>query len=135
MLRKQAGKIMYLNAITAIKNGLERKFEKIKVPYSKNDLAVLELLSKRGYVDSVSRKGRGIKRIIEVKLKYSNDNPQISGVKFISKPSRRVYVGYKELKKSHQGHGYFVLSTPNGIRDGYEARKEKVGGELLFEIW
>ncbi len=126
---------MYLDTLTIVKNGLHRKFDKVKVPYSRNDLAVLELLAKHGYVDSVSRKGRGVKRIIEVKLKYSNDTPQISGVKFISKPSRRIYVGYKELKKSRQGYGHFVLSTPNGIRDGYEARREKVGGELLFEIW
>ncbi|MDE2144666.1 MAG: 30S ribosomal protein S8 [Patescibacteria group bacterium] len=126
---------MYLNTLTIIKNGLERKFEKVKVPYSKNDLAVLELLSKRGYVDSVSRKGRGVKRIIEVKLKYNNDNPQISGIKFISRPSRRIYVGYKDLRKSRQGHGHFILSTPGGVKDGYEARKDKVGGELLFEIW
>ncbi|MCL5006950.1 MAG: 30S ribosomal protein S8 [Patescibacteria group bacterium] len=126
---------MYLNTLITVKNGLQRKAEKVKVPYSRNDLAVLDLLAKRGYLDAVARKGRGVKRIIEVKLKYNDDRPQISGVKFISTPSRRVYVGYKELRKSHQGQGHFVLSTPGGIKDGYEARREKVGGELLFEIW
>ena len=127
---------MYFDSLTRVKNGLTRKSDKIKLPYSKGDFAVLEFLSKKGYVDVVARKGRGVKRIIEVKLKYDDANrPQISGMKFISRPSRRIYVGYKDLKKSHQGHGHFVVSTSKGIKDGYEARREKLGGELLFEIW
>lgn len=127
---------MYHNTIIKIKNGLARKFERVKVPYSNLDMAILESLAKHGYLESVSKKGRGVKRIIEAKLKYDKTGqPSISGVKFISRSSRRLYVGYKDMKKSHDGYGYFIFSTPKGILTNIEARKNKVGGEILFEIW
>ena len=127
---------MYLNTLTKIKNAYHRKFDRVKVPYGSLDMAVLEALAKCGYLESVSKKGKGVKRIIEAKLKYDKDKkPKMAGLKFISKPSRRIYVGYKDIKKSHDGYGYFIFSTPKGILTNIEARKDKVGGEILFEIW
>lgn len=108
----------------------------MKLPYSRFDLEVLDALSRVGYLDLVTRKGRGTRRIIEVKLKYREDGlPFISGIKFVSRPSRRIYTGYREIKKSRQGYGNYVLSTPQGIMTEGEARKKKVGGQVLFEIW
>ena len=129
---------MYHDTITRIKNSLERGEKRLKVPYSKFDMDVLNSLAKIGYIESAEKKGRGVKRIIDVKLKYKdkdNTEPAIMGIKFISKPSRRMYSKYKDIKKSHDGYGHFILSTPQGVMDGYEARKKKVGGELLVEIW
>lgn len=126
---------MYLNTLTKLKNAYARKFDRIKLPYSSFDLAILETLEKCGFVESVSKKGRGTKRIIEAKLKYDDGKSALSGIKFISKPSRRMYVGYKDIKKSHDGYGFYILSTPNGILNNLDAKKSKVGGELLFEIW
>lgn len=127
---------MYHNTLTKIKNALHRKFERVKVNYSSLDMAILETLAKCGFVESVSKKGRGVKKIIEIKLKYDKDGSgAISGIKFLSRPSRRLYVGYKDMKKSHDGYGYFVFSTPKGVLTNIDARKEKVGGEVLFEIW
>ena len=127
---------MYLDTLIRIKNSLARGKERVKLPYSRFDLEVLEALSRVGYLDLVTRKGRGTRRIIEVKLKYSKDGlPSISGIKFVSRPSRRIYTGYREIKKSRQGYGNYVLSTPQGIMTEGEARKKKVGGQVLFEIW
>lgn len=127
---------MHLDTLTRIKNGLQRGHERVKVPYSKLDMAVLQSLVSCGLLESAVRKGRGVKRIIDIRLKYVNDTmPAISDVRFISKPSRRVYAGYRDLKRSKQGHGFYILSTPKGVMSGYEAWKQKVGGELLFEIW
>lgn len=127
---------MYWDSITRIKNALDRGYEKVKVPYAKFDMSILESLAKEGYIESVSRKGRGVKRIIEVKLKYdASGKPAITGVRFVSKPSRRLYSGYREAKASRQGFGRYLLSTPSGIITDTEARKKKVGGEILFEIW
>ena len=127
---------MYLNTLIKIKNAYHRKFDRVKVPYSSLDMAILEALVKCGQLESVAKKGRGVKRIIETKLKYDTDNKAaMSGLKFISRPSRRIYVGYKDIKKSHDGYGYFIFSTPKGILTNIEARKNKVGGEILFEIW
>lgn len=127
---------MYLDTLTRIKNALQRNHERIKVPYSKLDMAVLQTLVSCGLIDSAVRKGRGVKRIIDIRLKYDvHEKPAIQEIRFISKPSRRVYAGYRDLKKSRQGYGSYVISTPRGIMTGYEAWKQKVGGELLFEIW
>ncbi len=127
---------MYIDTLTRIKNALQRKKERIKVPYSQLDEAVLESLVKYGYLEEVSRKGRGIRRIVEIKLKYDKDGePTISNISFISKSSRRMYIGWKDIKKSHQGYGHYFLSTPKGIMADFEDRNNKVGGELLLEIW
>ena len=127
---------MYLDTLIRIKNGLARGHERVKIPYSKNDLIIIESLVKEGYLESVVRKGRGTRRIIEVKLKYKEGGePAISGIKFMSRPSRRLYAGYRDIKKSHQGFGHYLLSTPKGVLTDAQAKKEKVGGQLLFEVW
>ena len=111
------------------------KKENVKVPYSKMNEAVVGILEKNNLVDSYEKKGRGAQKILDVKLKYNDSGGAISGTKFISKPSRRIYSGYSELRPVKQGYGISVLSTPKGLMTNKEARKNKVGGELLFEIW
>jgi len=135
-LKKLHGKVfMYINLITQLKNAQAVKKESAKVVYSKRDEEVLEVLKRGGYIENFEKKGRGAKRILDVQLKYHDGRGVISGIKFISKPSRRFYTGYKEIKPSKSGYGIFVLSTPRGILTGREAKKIKVGGEMLFEIW
>ena len=121
---------MYTDVLVKIKNAQRADKEVVKVQYSTMDMAIIELLAKHKYVDSVTKKGRAPKRIIEIKL-----NGGLNDFKFISKPSRRLYFGYKDLHAVRQGYGVSVLSTPKGILTNREARKEKVGGEVLFEIW
>lgn len=107
----------------------------LKVPYSKFDFEVVQALVKAGYARSAERKGRGVKKVIDIELNRADDKRTIAGIKLVSKPSNRVYVGYRAIRASRQGFGNFILSTPNGIMDSRDARREKVGGELLFEIW
>lgn len=127
---------MYTDSLIRIKNSLSRGKERVKIPYSKFDMEVLDALRGAGYVDSISRKGRGARRIIEVKLKYKGEGvPAIAGIKFVSRPSRRLYTGYRDIKKSRQGYGNFLLSTPEGVMTDKDARKKKIGGQVLFEIW
>ncbi len=106
----------------------------VSMPASKMRTAVAEVLAREGYVASVSEKGDTHR--LEVELKYREDGrPVISGSKRISKLSRRMYVGSREIRPVKQGHGLLVLSTPEGILSGKQAREKKVGGEVLFEIW
>lgn len=126
---------MHLNTLTKIKNAFQKKQERVKIPYTQFDFAIVEGLAKRGYVESAAKKGKGVKRIIDIKLAYKEGVPAVSGMKFFSKSSRRVYLGYKDMQKSHDGYGYYFFSTPKGIMTNIEARRNKVGGELLFEIW
>ena len=125
----------YIDLLTRIKNAQMAKKESLKVPFSNNDMVVAELLEKRGFVKGVEKKGRMPKRVIYIKLKYKDGAGFINGIKFFSKPSRRLYSGYHHLKNSKHGYGTGVISTPKGIMTTYEARQQKVGGELLFEIW
>jgi small subunit ribosomal protein S8 len=126
---------MYIDLLTQLKNAQAVKKENVKVPYSKMDERILEVLKENNYIKDFDKKGKGTKRVMEIELKYHNEGDVISGIKFISKPSRRIYVGYKDIKPVRNGYGLLVISTPKGIVTGKEARKIKVGGEMLFKIW
>ena len=138
MLENQVGKsiAMYTDLLTKIKNAQKARKDLLKVAYSNLDFAISELLVKNNYLESAAKKGRMPKRIIEIKLKYSQGGQGvINDIHVLSKPSRRLYSGYKELQKVKQGYGLGVISTSKGLLTSQEARKMKVGGQLLFEIW
>src|SRR5205085_2758369 len=104
------------------------------MPYSRMRAAVAEVLSKEGYVGEVKEKPKSHQ--LEVELKYgANGKSVIAGAKRVSKPSRRMYAGSREIRAVKRGYGLVVLSTPEGILSGKEAKQKKVGGEVLFEIW
>lgn len=126
---------MYIDLLTQIKNAQAVKKESIKIPYSSNDEKVLEILKKNGFIESFDKKGRGLKKVLSINLKYTDDKGAVSGVKIFSKPSRHLYYGYKDIRIVRGGYGISVFSTPKGIMTGGEARKNKLGGELFFEIW
>ncbi|MBU6141647.1 30S ribosomal protein S8 [Patescibacteria group bacterium] len=127
---------MYLDLLTKIKNGQVVKKESVKMPYSEMDFAVAELLAKFKFVDAAFKKGRAPKRVLDVKLRYDKEGKgAIQGVLVLSRPSRRVYAGYKDIHPVRQGYGMLVLSTPKGVMDGKSAKQQKLGGQLLFQIW
>jgi len=126
---------MYIDLLIQLKNAQAVKKENIKFPYSKNDSAIAEILAANKFINTFEKKGRGIRRILDIKLKYDNDEGAISGLAIMSKSSRRIYLGYKEIKPVKYGYGIMIISTPMGIMTDKEARKNKVGGEALFKIW
>lgn len=120
--------------IIKLKNAGAVRKESISVYSSKINDAVLNALVKAGYVQSVSKRKNS--RMLDVILSYKSDkSPKIVGVQRISKPSRRVYTKYSDIKPFKNGYGSTVLSTPLGILVDKEAIKQKVGGELMFKIW
>lgn len=127
---------MYIDLLIKIKNAQKARKKSLKVPFSNMDMAVSEILVKKGFIESAAKKGRMPKRILDIALKYDESGRgAIEGVRFLSVPSLRRYKGYKELKPVRQGYGVGVISTPKGVMSLDEAKKEKVGGQLLFEIW
>ena len=118
-----------------IKNACGAKHRSLLVPYSNIKFEIADLLQKEGFIESISKKGKKSKKMIEISLKYNEKNPQIKGVARISKPSRRVYMGVSSIKPVMHGHGILVLSTPKGIMTDKKARLEHVGGEAMFKIW
>jgi small subunit ribosomal protein S8 len=103
----------------------------VSLPLSRMKLSIAEILHREGYLETIAHKAN----TLSVSLTYKNGRPVITGVKRISKPSRRMYMGVHELKPIKRGHGLLVLSTPAGVLTGKEARLKRVGGEALFEIW
>jgi small subunit ribosomal protein S8 len=123
------------NMIIMMKNGSLAGKESVSIPYSKLKNAIGECLKKAGYVSEVSKKVKKGLPVLEVSLVYVDKKPKITEVERISKQSRRVYFGMKDIHSVRNGTGLLVLSTPKGILSGKEARKEQVGGEALFRIW
>ena len=123
------------NMIIMMKNASLANKEVVSFPYSKLKNAIAVCLKKEGYVSEVSKKVKKGQPILEVGLVYVDKKPRITEVERISKQSRRVYFGMKDIHTVRSGQGLLVLSTPKGILSGKEARREQVGGEALFKIW
>jgi small subunit ribosomal protein S8 len=126
---------MYTDLLTKIQNAQKAKKVTLKVPFSNLDLAVSELLAKHNFIGAVNKKGRMPKRVLEIDLKYIDEKGAISGVKFLSVPSRRLYAGYQAFRPVKQGYGIALVSTPKGVMTSLDAKRQKIGGQLLFEIW
>jgi len=120
--------------LVTIKNGGNAGKASVQIPYSKFKMNIARALFQEGYIKSYTEKDDQQGRILEIDLIYQKDKPRISEVKRVSKPSRRLYTGVKAVRPIRQGHGSVFLSTPKGILTGDQARKEQVGGEILFEI-
>ena len=122
------------NMLIAIKNGGLVKKATITTPSSKMKVAILELLKKEGYITTY-HVSEGATPTIEVVIAYEKGLPKIHDVSRVSKQSKRVYMGVKDITPYKYGHGMTVLTTPKGILTDKEARKSHVGGEVLFTIW
>jgi small subunit ribosomal protein S8 len=108
----------------------------VSVPFSTFKLAIAEKLRDAGYIQAVEKKGKKVKKTIDVVLKYDAGGAHvIHGVKRVSKPGRRLYSSAHQVVPVRYGHGSLILSTSRGVMTDKEARKEKIGGEALFEIW
>ena len=128
---------MYYDLLPKIKNAIQARKDKMVVPFSRMDLSVLNLLAENGYIKSAEKEttANGKKSVIVVRLGVKTKSAKVNDFKTMSKPSRHTYVDYRSLRPVRQGHGTGVLSTSKGIMTEKQAKKEKIGGEYLFEIW
>lgn len=122
--------------IIQLKNaGMVGKKE-VSIPYSKLKHAIADKLVAAGFVAEATKRGKKVKKTIDVTLKYDTKGThQIQGVKRVSKPGRRLYIGVAEIFPVKFGKGKRIISTPAGILTGEEAKEKNVGGEELFIIW
>ncbi|MDA1334437.1 MAG: 30S ribosomal protein S8 [bacterium] len=122
--------------IVRLKNAQAVSREVTTVPYTDLLWEISKKLEETGYVSKIDRRGKRIQRSIELSFKYDKDGiGKIDGVRRISKLSRRIYKKSTELFPIKHGRGHSIISTSKGIMTDAEARKGKVGGEVLFEIW
>ncbi len=120
--------------LTRIRNALNAKHETVEIPASNTKKAIADILLKEGYISNVEIL-EGVQGTIKVTLKYDNNQKVITGLKRVSKPGLRVYVGADEVPQVLGGLGIAILSTSKGIMTGKEAKKAHQGGEVLAYVW
>ena len=122
--------------IIRLKNASDAKKALVAITYSKFAENVAHALKKAGYVSTVEKKGKAAIHELELGIiKDEFGDARIHGVERVSKPSRRIYRKYSDIRVFRSGFGNTFLSTPKGIMTDHEAKKLKVGGEVLFKIW
>ena len=120
--------------LTRIRNAGRALLPDVEMPHSRVKESIANILKKEGYIAEVAVAGKGIKTI-KLQLKYQGKKNVIEGLRRISKPGLRHYVGATEIPRVRAGMGVAVISTPEGVMTGAEARKRNVGGELLCYVW
>jgi small subunit ribosomal protein S8 len=123
------------NMINMIKNANRAEHEVVVVPYSKIKHAIADCLVREGYIATATKKMKKTFPVLELGLSYVDGAPKVTGVDRISKSSCRIYSSVKDIRPVRHGHGIMVLTTPKGILTDKQARKEMVGGEVLFKMW
>lgn len=126
---------MYYDLLAKIKNAIRVKKESFLTAFSNFDFEIAKILVERKYLKGVQKKTIGNKKFLEITPNYKNKAPVITDFKIISKPSRHIYMNCRDIRRVRQGYGTGVFSTSQGIMTDRDARREKIGGEYLFEIW
>ena len=124
--------------LTRVRNANTAKHDEVRMPSSKQKVALAQVLKDEGYISSyeTAPSPRGVGEVLTIHMKYSEERERtISGLRRISTPGLRVYRKSKDVPRVLGGLGVAVLSTSNGLMSDREARKRKVGGEVLCYVW
>ena len=122
--------------LTRIRNALQADHDAAVMPHSTFKAELARILVEQGYVESCSVEPARVGQSLRVTLKYTEDRkPVISGMKRVSTPGRREYVGAGEVPKVQGGMGTTIISTSRGVMTGHDARRAGVGGELVAKVW
>lgn len=122
--------------LTRIRNAIAANHTRVDIPGSKLKMEVARILKEEGYINNYSTKGEGIKYMIRVFLRYDAKGvSSITHLSRVSTPGRRVYVGATDIPKVLGGYGINIVSTSKGLMSGKRARAEKVGGEILAQVY
>src|SRR6202142_374517 len=120
--------------LTRIRNAGRALLPTVEMPHSRMKESLAHILKQEGYVAEVVVEGKPFKKI-KIQLKYQGKKNVIEGLRRISKPGLRHYVGATEIPRVLGGMGVAVVSTPEGVMTGTQARKKNLGGELLCYVW
>lgn len=121
--------------LTRIRNAISAKKSEVVMPYSKFKHSLAKLIMQEGWVKNAEVKEEGKLKFLRVELKYDNGQPAITGIKRVSKPGQRIYSGATELPRVMGGIGTTIVSTSKGLMTDKLARSQKVGGEIVCQIW
>lgn len=122
--------------LSRVRNAMQARQPRVDVPASRLKEKICDVLKQEGFIDGYKVVEDGKQNVLQVSLKYlTNRQPVISGLRRVSRPGLRVYVGYGEIRPVRSGLGITVVSTSKGVMTGKQARANKLGGEVLCEVW
>lgn len=121
--------------LNQIRNAQAVEKPEILIPFSKFKNEIADILVREGFLGEIKKITKGKNKSLKIVLKYNNGVPAIEGAKRVSKPGQRIYAKSQEIKRVRGGFGISIVSTPRGLMTNSEARKAKLGGEVICEIW
>ena len=121
--------------IARVKNAQARNHKKVELPSSKFKIKIAEVLKNEGYMIDYKVSSDDKKPTLEILLKYNYGSPVISSIQRVSKPGRRIFSSAESLPKINNGLGIAIVSTPKGVMSDVDARKQKVGGEIICKVF
>ena len=127
--------------LNRIKNAQAVFHQTVEVPFSNLKYQIAKIMEAEKFLGEAEKKGKTSQKIIKINLKYGKADvgkkmiPAISGVRKISKPGQRIYIKHQDLKPVKGGYGILIISTSKGLMTNKEAKKQKLGGEVICEIW
>ncbi len=121
--------------LARIKNSQLRNHKKVEMPSSNFKMKIADVLKNEGYINGFNVDKNDNKQVLIIDLKYNSGSPVISVIERISKPGRRVFSSAESLPKINNGLGIAIISTPKGVMTDIDARKQKVGGEIICKVF
>ena len=121
--------------LARIKNSQMRNYKKIQMPNSKFKVKIAEVLKNEGCIVDFKVLSQEKISILEINLKYNSGNPVINSIERVSKPGRRIFSSAQSLPKINNGLGIAIVSTPKGVMTDIDARKQKIGGEIICKVF
>ncbi len=125
--------------LTRVRNAVTGRQQLVAMPSSKIKVEIAKILHSEGYLDEFEESEADTRKTLRLKLKYVGERrarkPVITGIKRVSRPGRRTYVGKTDIPWVRSGMGVAILTTPKGVMTGVRAKQLGVGGELLCEVW
>ena len=121
--------------IARVKNAQARNHKKVELPSSNFKIKIAEVLKNEGYIKNYIVLQEQNKFKLEIELKYNFGSPVISSIQRVSKPGRRIFSSADSLPKINNGLGIAIVSTPKGVMTDIDARKQKIGGEIICKVF
>ena len=121
--------------LSRIKNSQSRNHKKVELPSSNFKIKISEVLKNEGYIIDYKVSSDDKKPTLEIELKYNYGSPVISSIERVSKPGRRIFSSAQSLPKINNGLGIAIVSTPKGVMSDVDARKNKIGGEIICKVF
>ena len=121
--------------LTRIKNSQMRNHKKVEMPSSNFKAKIADVLKNEGYINNFNVENNDNKNILIIDLKYNSGSPVISVIERVSRPGRRIFSSADSLPKINNGLGIAIVSTPKGVMTDIEARKQKIGGEVICKVF